>query len=312
MKKTYIRKKLIGVLYGGWSAERAVSINSGRAVIKALRKAGCRVKGIDVKKNIASVLRKSRIDIAFIALHGPFGEDGRIQTILELLGIPYTGSGVLSSMLAMNKIISKKIFDWHGLPTPEWGILFKKDGRGALDHAIEHTGFPAVVKPVNQGSTVGISIAENRRQLPPALRKAFRYGPSVILEKFIGGRELTVSVIGSRALPVTEIIPVLGKFYDYRAKYSPGGSRHVVPAKLRPAASRRLQKLALDAFNALGCSGVARVDFRMDGKDRPYILEVNTVPGMTKTSLLPEAAAAEGTDFSRLVLDILENSGLRV
>ncbi|MEW6039956.1 MAG: D-alanine--D-alanine ligase [Elusimicrobiota bacterium] len=306
--KKYLKNKTVGVLYGGTSAERDVSLKSGEAIIKALKKEKIKVIPVDVKSNFLSILSKIKIDVAFIALHGPFGEDGVIQAVLESAGIPYTGSGVLASALAMNKLFAKEIFTYHKIPSPDW-IGINKNYTG-----VRGLKFPLVVKPSSQGSTIGVSIVRNRSSLFAGIKKALKYGNEVIVEKYIPGREITVGVLGNansaKALPVVEIIPVSSDYYDFRAKYAPGGSRHIIPAQLSMEVKNKVQELAQRAFCALGCRAVARVDFRLTDSGSPYVIEVNTIPGMTETSLLPEAAQKAGMSFSELVLKIMEYSFL--
>ncbi|MDH7500258.1 MAG: D-alanine--D-alanine ligase [candidate division NC10 bacterium] len=293
----------IGVLMGGSSAEREVSLRSGRAVEQALRAQGLRVEGIDVGPDIAEVLKSKGVEVAFIALHGRGGEDGTIQGLLELLGIPYTGSGVLASALAMNKLYSKRLFAFHGLLTPPYLVWSKGDGRPPSSSL--RFGFPAVIKPLEEGSTIGVSIVSEEGELEVACEKAFRYGPTVLIEKYIAGKELTVGILGEEALPPIEIVPRSG-FYDYSAKYTSGMTEYLVPAPLPADLLRRIQEVGMMAHQALGCAGFSRVDLRLDEQGSPFVLEVNTVPGMTETSLLPKAAAAAGYDFPSLTRRILE------
>jgi len=310
-----IKNKKIGVLYGGWSPEREISIKSGKAVLKSLINSGCNAVGIDIKKNnLISEIKRNKIDIAFIALHGPFGEDGCIQSILELLGIPYTGSNVLASALAMNKIYSKKIFEYHGLPTPEWktikkdSIFRKKFKKDSIDDILQGLKFPVVVKPSTQGSAIGVNIARNREELLSSLRKSFKYDNIILLEKYIQGKELTVGILGEKILPVIEIVPNEGEFYNYNSKYSVGGSQHIIPARIPQKICSEAKRIAKSAFDCLGCSVVGRVDLRLSKENKLYLLEVNTIPGMTETSLLPDAAKKVNISFEELVLKIIEYS----
>ena len=298
-----LKNKKIGVLYGGFSKEREISIKSGSAVISELKKGGYKVVPIDVKDDFLKKIQSTEIDIAFIALHGPLGEDGTIQSILEILKIPYTGSGVLASALAMNKIYSKKIFEWHGIPTPQWYSVNSKN------NFFKKMDFPVVVKPCDQGSTIGVRIVNNPADLNSAIKNSLKYSKEAIVEKYISGKELTVGILGKEPLPVIEIIPMVkSKFYDYEAKYAPGGSKHIIPAQIDNKTCKLIQDLALKAFNAVGCKAVGRVDFRLDETGNPYILEINTIPGMTETSLLPEAAREKGYSFLETILKIIEYS----
>ena len=297
-----LKTKIIGVLMGGASSEREISLQTGRAVSGALKEAGFKVRDIDVGDRIAEDLRRGKIDIAFIALHGPLGEDGTIQGLLEVIRIPYTGSGVLSSALAMDKIKSKEIFVQYNIPTPSWQVRERGDSSPVR-------GFPAVVKPSRQGSAVGITIVDSARNIPSALRLAWRFDRRIIIEKFISGMELTVGILNNKPLPVIQIIP-RNRFYDFESKYAAGGSRHVIPAPLPLKIQKQAQELALAAHRALGCSGATRVDLILDRANKLFVLEVNTIPGMTATSLLPDAARAAGLDFTELVGKILRGAGL--
>jgi len=283
------------VLKGGWSSERNISLLSGRAVEDGLKKAGFRVSSLDIKKrSFLRELLKRKFNVAFITLHGRFGEDGGIQAVLDGMGVPYTGSGVLASALAMNKLFAKKIFRSSGIPTPEWQEISKYE----LPQV--RIPFPVVVKPSAEGSAIGVSIVERKEELIPAFRRAFKYNDKIIVEKYIEGIELSVGILGEKALGVIELRPKR-KFYDYKAKYVTGMCEHIVPAPLPQRDYKRVQEIALDAHRALGCSGYSRVDLRMDNKKRIYVLEVNTIPGMLRLSLFPESARAEGIDFVELL-----------
>ena len=242
-------------------------------------------------------------ELAFIALHGGAGEDGTVQALLEAVGLPYTGSGVLGSAVALHKGVSKRLFRDGGVATPE-GVTFALDGVGgtaeALRLAEEVAAYPLVVKPATEGSTVGVTIAGSREEMPAALRLAASHSREVLVERYIPGRELTVGILGERALPVVEIVPE-GGFYDFTAKYTGGKSRYLVPASLPGEVTARLQEQALRAHRVLGAEGFSRVDFRLSPENEAYCLEINTVPGMTPTSLLPKAARAAGLEFGELV-----------
>jgi len=294
-----LQKKKIGVLMGGISPEREISLKSGKAVLRALLAKGYHACSIDVNRAVAADLSAQKIEVAFIALHGPWGEDGTIQGLLELMGIPYTGSGVLASALAMNKIMAKKIFCFHKLPTPEFQVV-----PSGYDGAKIALRLPLVAKPVCGGSTIGISIVESRNELRNALTKAAAFDQEIFVEHYVEGRDITVGILAGEQLPVIEIVPKSG-FYDFEAKYSPGKTDYVVPARVPDKISKNAQDLALEAYHALHCAGAARVDFRMDQQGMLTILEVNTIPGLTETSLLPMAAAEAGIDFSALSETIL-------
>ncbi len=296
----------VGVLMGGTSAEREVSLRSGKAIEQALSAQGLSVAGIDVGPDVVEKIGAAKVEVAFIALHGRGGEDGTIQGLLELLKIPYTGSGVLASALAMNKFYSKQIFQFRGLETPPYRIWEKGDGLPTSASWLDF-GLPAVVKPVEEGSTIGVSIVREERELEPACEKAFQFGSRILIEKFIEGKEITVGILGEEVLPPIEIVPSSG-FYDYRAKYTPGMTEYRIPAPLPQDLIRRVQEAGIKAHQVLGCEGFSRVDFRLGEDTVPYVLEVNTVPGMTETSLLPKAAAVAGCNFQTLTRRILESA----
>ena len=291
----------VAVLMGGWSAEREVSLKSGEACGRALEQAGFRVTPIDVKRNIAETLQELRPDVVFNALHGKWGEDGTVQGIFETLEIPYTHSGVLASAIAMNKEKSKCVFRASGLPVAE-SILVDLD-EAAASHPM---ALPYVIKPLAEGSSVGVHIVPVGANGPVTSIANERnlYGDKVMVERFVPGKELTCAVMGDVALGVIEIVPKVG-FYDYEAKYSPGGSNHLLPAQVPHEIYRRTQQLALGAHSVLGCRGVSRADFRYNdtpgGEQELVLLEVNTQPGMTATSLVPELAAHAGHSFEQLV-----------
>ena len=303
--------KHVAVLMGGWSAEREVSLRSGAACAAALESVGYRVTRIDVGRDIAARLVELQPDVAFNALHGRVGEDGTIQGILEVLRIPYTHSGVLASAIAMQKDKAKILMAEAGVPVPH-GIVVDRF-RAAREHVLPP---PYVIKPVNEGSSVGVIIVREDRSHPPQElgRHDWAFGAMVLAETFIAGRELTCAVMGDRALGVIDILSNTGAFYDYDAKYVKGGSTHVLPANLKQNIYQQVQELALRAHRALGCRGVSRADFRYD--DRPegtgalVVLEVNTQPGMTETSLVPELAAHAGLSFGELVRWMVEDASL--
>lgn len=295
--------KRVLVLMGGWSAEREVSLVSGTAVTAGLRAAGYGATAFDVTRDLGVLFAAltPAPDAVFNALHGRYGEDGCIQGLLDILGIPYTHSGVLASALAMDKPTAKRLFADAGVPVAEHVIA----DRDALARG-EVMAPPFVIKPLNEGSSVGVKIVREGYDLARWADEAWPYGSRVMVERFIAGRELTVAVMGDRALAVTEITTDRG-FYDYDAKYAAGGSRHVVPAQIDPAVYAEAQRLAVLAHQTLGCRGVSRADFRFDG-ERLFALEVNTQPGMTPTSLVPEQAAACGIPFESLVAWMVENA----
>jgi len=302
-------KKHVAVLMGGWVNERPVSLASGQGCADALEEAGYKVTRVDVGRDIHDQLKQIRPDVAFNALHGPFGEDGCIQGILEFLEIPYTHSGVMASALAMNKVKAKAVMAAAGVPVTEHLIVNRHQiGR---DHPMEP---PYVIKPINEGSSFGVLIVKADLPHPPQelTRGDWPYPDDLMCEKFIAGRELTCAVMGDKALGVIDIVPKGHSFYDYDAKYAEGGSKHILPAKISPFVYQEIQTLSLKAHQALGCRGVSRADFRFDeredGTGNLICLEVNTQPGMTPTSLVPEMAAHEGLDFPGLVSWMVEDA----
>jgi D-alanine-D-alanine ligase len=302
--------KHVAVLMGGWSAERDISLKSGRACADAAERAGYRVTRVDVGRDIAAVLKTLRPDVALNVLHGRPGEDGVLQGVLEILGIPYTHSGVLSSALAMQKEMAKTVMRAAGVPVPEGKVVSRRDA--AAGHPMER---PYVVKPIAEGSSVGVFIVTEQHAHPPQelTREDWPYGDPVMVERYIPGKELTCAVIGDRALDVIEIVAAT-RFYDYEAKYAPGGSKHLLPAPISPFVYQEARRLALKAHHALGCRGVTRADFRYDdrsaGTEGLVCLEVNTQPGMTETSLVPELAAYAGMTFDELVRWMVEDASL--
>jgi D-alanine-D-alanine ligase len=295
----------IAVLLGGRSAEREVSLRTGAAVAQALRGPGREVVEVDAGPGLARQLEELRPDAAFIALHGRWGEDGTVQGLLEMLGIPYTGSGVLASALAMDKGMSKVVFRALGVPTPDFQVLGPDAGLEDLELAP-----PLVAKPVREGSTIGVAVAREAAQLPGALAEARAHGTEILVEKFVEGREVTLGVLDGEPLPLVEIVPEKG-FYDYESKYTPGRTRYLCPAPLEDDLAREAVGAGCAAYRALGCAGAARVDLMIDASGRPWVLEANTIPGMTPTSLLPKAAAAAGMTFADLAERILAGAALK-
>jgi D-alanine-D-alanine ligase len=302
--------KHVAVLMGGWSAERDVSLRSGKACADALVRLGYRVTRIDVGRDIASVLNTVKPDVALNVLHGRPGEDGTLQGLLEIVGIPYSHSGVLASSLAMQKDMAKAVFGAAGVPVPEGLVADRLEA--AKSHLLPP---PYVIKPIAEGSSVGVFVVTPEHAHPPQelTREDWTYGERVIVEKYIAGKELTCAVIGDEALGVIEIVPTV-RFYDYEAKYAPGGSKHVLPAPVSPFVYQQVRELALGAHKALGCRGVSRADFRFDdrlgGTEGLVCLEVNTQPGMTETSLVPELAGHAGIPFDELVRWMVEDASL--
>jgi len=301
--------KKIAVLLGGKSAEREISLKTGNAVVNALINLGHNVKSIDTKEDFIDDLKQFHPDLVFIALHGPFGEDGKVQGLLEILGYPYTGCGVLASALASNKIYTKRILKEAEIPTPKFFTIKEKD---YLENPVEienlllkKFNLPLVIKAPNQGSTIGIYFAKQKNDLNPMILEAFKFEKEILIEEFILGREVTVAIMGNdelQILPTIEIVSNTGTgVYDYTAKYSKGMSDHIIPARLNESVIKTINILAEKSYRSLGCRGFARVDFLVKNDINPYVLEVNTIPGMTETSLFPETALSVGISFDELI-----------
>ena len=300
-----LKEKKIGILMGGLSSEREVSLASGNAVLEAVKRKGLNGVGIDVSNDIAFSLEENKIDIAFIALHGIYGEDGSIQGLLEYAKIPYTGSGVLGSAIAYDKVKSKEIFKFNKISTADYQILCR-EGKGKLKRMLD---FPVVVKPSNQGSSIGVSIVRDEKEWMPALELAFRYSRQILVEKFIKGKLLAVGMDGEQPMPIVEIKPKSG-FYDYESKYTSGKTEYNCPAELSIKEIQCCEEIAVKVFRVLRGSGMPRVDLILDAGGVPYVLEMNTIPGMTQTSLLPMAAKKSGMEFDDLVVNILKSAQL--
>jgi D-alanine-D-alanine ligase len=299
----------IGVLLGGLSAERDVSIRSGEAILTALAERGHDACAVFVDRDVDLVLRQTRIDVAFVAVHGRYGEDGCIQGLLELLGIPYTGSGVLASALAMNKAKAKEVFRLHNLPTAPGYVVQADSGEDVIENHGSF-GFPVVVKPAGEGSSLGIRIARDELELESAVEDALRFDDDVLVERFIEGREISVGVLDGKPLGAVEIAPKHG-FYDFHNKYTVGRTDYHLPARLSPERYRSVLRLATLAHEALGCEGATRVDLVVSERGNEVVLEVNTLPGMTPTSLLPRIAHGAGLSFEDLVEEMLKGARLR-
>lgn len=310
MKEPSFKKKKIGVMMGGLSREREISMRTGKAILKALTEKGYHALPVDVGRDIAETLIKDPIEVAFIALHGRFGEDGTIQGMLELMRIPYTGSGVLASALALHKIMAKKCFFCEHLPTPTYEVFY----RGDIEKNSPKTTslpLPVVVKPAREGSTIGVSIVRRPEDLVPALKEAGQYDEEILVEEFMKGSEITVGILEDIPLPIIEIVPKSG-FYDYHSKYTKGETEYIIPARIPREKYLYAQEVSLRAFQALGCSGCARVDLMTDEEGNPFVIDVNTMPGMTETSLLPKAAQYAGISFEDLVERILLGASLKI
>jgi D-alanine-D-alanine ligase len=310
MKETSLKKKRVGVMMGGLSREREISLKTGKAILKALIEKGYAAYPIDVGPDIAEALSREKIECAFLALHGRFGEDGTIQGMLELMRIPYTGSGVLASALALHKIMAKKFFLCEKIPTP----LFEVVQRGEIEKESSRTisfPLPHVVKPAREGSTIGVSIVRTEEERIPALKEAAQYDEEILVEEFVKGKEITVGILEDIPLPIIEIVPKSG-FYDYRSKYTKGETQYIIPARIPREKYLYAQEISRRAFQALGCSGCARVDLMTDEDGDPFVIDVNTMPGMTETSLLPQAASYAGIGFEELVERILLGASLKI
>lgn len=305
-----MKKLKVMVLMGGKSSEREVSLSSGKCVAEALREAGFDVAELDLDSENLSEIARIRPDVAFIALHGKGGEDGAVQGVLEWLGIPYTGPGIAASAVCMDKILTKKLLTFSGVATPrflELGAEAVTDPAAAAKRAIDALGLPVVFKASRQGSSIGVTIVRNAEEGEDAIRRLNDIGDPILAEEFLSGKELSIPVLGNadpELLPIIEIASD-GAFYDYDSKYTPGKSRHIIPAELRPEQAEKAREMAKNAYLAAGCRGYSRVDLLLDGNGEPQVLEINTAPGMTSTSLVPDAARAAGLSFPELAKKIV-------
>ena len=300
-----LKNKKIGLVVGGISPEREVALNGGKAVEKALKNLGLKYVKFDLnertRKDIFGMIKRAKIDVVFMVLHGSYGEDGRLQGGLDMIKVPYIGSDALSSAVAMDKVFTKQILIQNGIPTP----AFEEVGKGKKVKEVKvRMKLPLVVKPVDCGSTIGISIVKTKKELNKALKLAFKYSGKVFVEKYINGTEITVPILNDTALPVIEIIPKT-RFYDYKAKYVKGMSTHILPARLPEKVYAKAQELAVKTHMVLGLKDFSRVDFMVGKNNKLYVLEINSLPGLTATSLLPEAARFSGVSFEEMVLKML-------
>jgi D-alanine-D-alanine ligase len=306
-----LKNNKILVLMGGFSAEREVSLRSGAAVLKALKNLGYAAAALDLKGSPVQTIADYNPDLVFIALHGKDGEDGTVQGLLEIMGIPYTGSGVASSAIGINKVLTKKILMYEGIPTAAFAILNKNkfsSSEQELQSLLKNIGLPMVVKAATQGSSIGTYIVRQESDVLEAIENAFQYDTEVLVEKFIDGIEVTSTVIGNsltQVLPLIEITSA-NEFYDYESKYTPGKCNHIIPARIPEELQEKIAKLSERVYQALGCRGYARVDYIIDKGETPFVLEINTIPGMTEMSLVPDAARAAGISFDELVGKIVE------
>lgn len=312
MNDSLLKDKKIGILMGGLSRERDISMRSGENCLAALQKLGYNAVGIDVGRDVGEVLGRQGIEIAFLALHGKYGEDGSIQGLLEVQGIPYTGSGVMASALAMNKVLSKQLAVFHEVPTPDFIVTgCDRDSRAVCDSAIEKMEFPFMVKPCEEGSSFGVTKVDDSEGLSRAVDINCRDYEAVMVEEYIDGDEITVGLLETEsdllALPVLQLVPK-SDFYDYEAKYTEGETEFILPADIPPETAKLSQELAKKVHNALGCRGFSRVDFMVDRQGVPQFTEINTLPGMTDTSDLPAQARQAGYSYERLVEIMLETA----
>jgi D-alanine-D-alanine ligase len=296
-----MKDKKIGVLMGGKSSEREISLKSGKAILQSLIHSGYKAVGIDAEHNLAESLKKQKVQVVFIALHGRWGEDGTVQGLLEMMGIPYTGSGVLGSAIAIDKAIMKMLLDRIGLPTPAYEVCYAGD---KIRFPV-----PFVVKPASEGSTIGISIVRKTGEKDGAIKTALKYDKKVLIEKYIQGEEITVGIANNEVLPVIQVKPLKG-FYDFEAKYTKGMTEYIIPAKIAKKVEKKAQDFAMTAYKAFGLSGCARIDMMVDG-DTPLIIDINTSPGMTETSLVPKAWEYLGRSFDDLVDEIIKGASLK-
>lgn len=308
------KNQVVAVVMGGPSAEREVSLNTGAAIANALREYGyTNVVEIDLDpRNFGKQLAETKAEVVFNAVHGLYGEDGRLQTLLEIREMPYTGSGMIASVSCMDKVITKRMLRDAGISTPACLIVNKKES-GIKEKIMQRFSLPVVIKPASQGSSIGVEIVKEENQLDEALANAFKYSRDILVEEFIGGKELTVSMMQKDgevvALPVIHIAPHSG-MYDYHSKYTKGATEYICPADLDEETTKKVQEISKQAYEVLGCSGVARADVMLDEEGNGYVLEINTVPGMTATSLVPKAAAAAGISFPELCNIILQSASV--
>ena len=305
-----LKKKRIGVLMGGMSSEREVSLMSGKAILQALLDLGYEARPVEADENLAPSLRQEKIEVAFIGLHGALGEDGSVQGLLEMMRIPYTGSGILASALSMNKWVSRQIFVQNGLPVPRY-IFLPHPTKEWVSVSTIPFPFPVVIKPCQEGSSVGVTIVTHPREIPLAAEKAFEYGGGILVEEYIKGREIQVGVLDDVALGAIEIVPKI-TFYSYEAKYTDGLADHFFPAPIPREDYDKALELGLNAHRLLGCEGATRVDLLYQEPGKFFLLEVNSLPGMTPLSLLPEIAKGVGIPFSMLVERVLMGARLRI
>lgn len=304
-----LRKRRIGVLMGGWSSEREVSLLSGHRVLESLKRQGYDAVGIDINRSFVDQIRQAKIDMAFIILHGRPGEDGTMQGFLELLGIPYTGSGVTASAISIDKVYTKMLFRQIGVPTPDFVSVGQDDDVAeGLAEAERRFGYPLIVKPRSEGSSVGIELLEGKRGALDRCERVWRGFSEMFIEPFIEGMIATVGVVGEQVLPILELVPKQQRFYSYEAKYIRGETEFICPASLSHRIEKRIKELAMKVYRELGCKGFARLDLIVKDGRQPYFLEVNTLPGLTDISDLPMQAEAAGISYDELIFRILADA----
>lgn len=304
-----LRKRKIGVLMGGWSSEREVSLLSGQRVLESMRQQGYQAVGIDINRSFVDQIRQAKIDMAFIILHGRPGEDGTMQGFLELLGIPYTGSGVTASAICIDKVFTKMLFKQLGIPTPNFiKVGSEEDVAEGLAEAEEEFGYPLIVKPRCEGSSVGIELLEGKRGALERCERVWRGFGDILIEPFIDGMIATIGIVGEEVLPILELVPKSQRFYSYEAKYTRGETDFIIPARLTTRVASKIKELAIKAHQELGCKGFSRMDLIVKDGTRPYFLEANTLPGLTDISDLPAQAGHAGISYDELIFRILADA----
>jgi len=304
-----LRKRKIGVLMGGWSSEREISLLSGQRVLNSLKGQGFQAVGIDISRNFTEQIKRAKIDLAFVILHGRPGEDGTIQGYLDLLGIPYTGSGVTASAICIDKVITKMLFERVGIPTPSYFVIEAgADVAAIVAHAEKQFGYPMIAKPRAEGSSVGIELLEGRRGAVERSERVRRGFGDILLEQFVPGMIATVGILVDEPLPILELVPKRQAFYDYEAKYTRGETEFVLPARIDTKVADKIKELALKAHKLMGCSGFSRVDLVVKHGKQPYFLEINTLPGLTDISDFPAEAEHAGISYDEMIFRILADA----
>lgn len=304
-----LKNKKIGIICGGWSKEREISLLTAKNVAKALERIGLKYQVIDIDRNFYKQIIEAKIDIAFIALHGKPGEDGTIQGFLELIGIPYTGSGVLASAIGMDKILTKILFQSEKIPTPRFITLNKNENLlEKINWAEKELGFPIVIKPRYEGSSVGVEIVENKKDLIRKAKSLKKEFGDIFFEEYIKGMIATCGILDDKPLPILELVPKRERFYSYKAKYTKGETEFIVPARLDKKTSLKIQELSLKAHKIIGCKGYSRIDLVVKDNKKPYFLEINTLPGLTELSDLPKEAECLGISYDEVILKILKTA----